>query len=513
MRNDRGFAWGCGSVILNVIFFFAIPFISNPPKEGAAAIIFTCLQVLWVLFPYIVFFLALIGKKRSKSEIKARKLCNIGAVMGLFEGGAILFFGIGALWGDVFLLPAPAVELLMFVDTILIVGYLLIAYLSGRLLWFRKVGEKPHETRVAQNVCARCSVDLCLVPLRKIEKIGGETYCDICAAKVRKSALPASKPVVVPPPKKPAVPRAKPFFNCVRRKMSAPHDQAVQSGDVLLCGAKTRLQQRRRELGQRLVQDLVQVQKIMSSCACMDCKKPVEWSRAIFVKDNSYCAECFNIRIKKTELAERLAKTLAQVRELKATSEVCFACGRRFAMENLIFTEDQYHCRDCLGVSGYEDDWTISLPETTICQISYKIGGLLDASLRNSIVQVADRLIAGGFQFHRAGLTEDVNEINHGDAVSDSAWYTEFDAFKNDAERAASAVYCARAFLSRKSLKIYLLAEGDFIILRWIDESEKAFAAVRVFIDKVLENVYDNKGTLTKIENQELSSEFLSNWN
>ena len=111
-----------------------------------------------------------------------------------------------------------------------------------------------------------------------------------------------------------------------------------------------------------------------------------------------------------------------------------------------------------------------------------------------------------------------------------AASYTDYDDFKNNMERDLRnreqeesknsggwinsldySYICA--FLSRKSLKVYILSECGHIVLRWIDSSDKSFAATRVFAEKVIEEVYDNKCTLKQIDNQELHSAFLSNWN
>lgn len=84
----------------------------------------------------IGFIFAFIGKVRSKYGTKARRLCNIGAGIYWIVSVALMFAGLFALWMDVFSIPARAAEITGFVDTVLIAGYFLIAYIRGKILWF-----------------------------------------------------------------------------------------------------------------------------------------------------------------------------------------------------------------------------------------------------------------------------------------------------------------------------------------------------------------------------------------
>lgn len=120
------------------------------------------------------------------------------------------------------------------------------------------------------------------------------------------------------------------------------------------------------------------------------------------------------------------------------------------------------------------------------------------------VVEIADCLLAGGFCFHNAKFS--------GIAAYD-VLYTDYAGFKNmDSGISAPDCSAVYAFLSRKTLRVCVLSECDGIVLRWIDNSDKSFAATRVFAEKVIEEVYDNQCTLHQIENVELHSEFLSNW-
>ena len=69
-----------------------------------------------------------------------------------------------------------------------------------------------------------------------------------------------------------------------------------------------------------------------------------------------------------------------------------------------------------------------------------------------------------------------------------------------------------QAFFARGTLKVCVASEKDNIILRWIDESDKMFAATEVFAKKVVKEVFDGNCVLKKIDDMELDSEFLENW-
>ncbi len=135
MIKGRGYAWGLSSVILSSCYF-VLPLFIFKPSSGTAAILFSYFQILWVFFPIIGFILAFIGKVRSEYGTKARRLCNIGAGIGWVVSVVLMFSGLGALWMDVFSISARAAEITCFVDTILIAGYFLIAYIRGKILWF-----------------------------------------------------------------------------------------------------------------------------------------------------------------------------------------------------------------------------------------------------------------------------------------------------------------------------------------------------------------------------------------
>lgn len=137
MIKGRGYAWGLSSVILAAGFFVLPIVLIKPSSSETLEIILSYIRILWVCFPAVAFIFAFIGKVRSKWGTKARRLCNIGAGIGWVVSVVLMFSGIGALWIDVFSISARAAEITGFVDTVLIAGYFLIAYIRGKILWFR----------------------------------------------------------------------------------------------------------------------------------------------------------------------------------------------------------------------------------------------------------------------------------------------------------------------------------------------------------------------------------------
>ena len=297
--------------------------------------------------------------------------------------------------------------------------------------------------QVKKSCCARCDVDLSLIPVRQVKKIGDKKYCDVC-------------------------------------------------GQVVL----------------KTVDDMV----------TPDVKKSVD------TVDNQR---------QKTLQIQRLANVLVQiqnVREEEILSGICSVCRRQFPDDKLIYVDGDYYCEDCFSFTHNKCNVEKKISTDELHQISYEICGVFNQSLHSRIVEVADRLVAGGFRFHSASIGGGVNEISHSGVMAYAASYTDYDDFKNNMERdlrnreqeesknsggwISSLDYSyICAFLSRKSLKVYILSECGHIVLRWIDSSDKSFAATRVFAEKVIEEVYDNRCTLKQIDNQELHSAFLSNWN
>ena len=137
MIKGKGYVWGLSSVILAVVFL-SFPFWMALIIAVSGVNIFDVLavQISFIVLPLVIFVVAFIGKVRSERGTKARKLCNIGAAIGWSELAVISFSGFTVLWTDVLPIPIVAADITILVDTILLCGYLLIAYLTGKLLWY-----------------------------------------------------------------------------------------------------------------------------------------------------------------------------------------------------------------------------------------------------------------------------------------------------------------------------------------------------------------------------------------
>ena len=132
MIKGKGYAWGLSSVML-AIAFVVLPFALIKPSSWVPLSI---IQVVWAFFPTFAFVLAFVGKVRSEQRTKARRLCNIGAGMGWLVSTMLIFAGLDILWTEVVSLPETAAEITTIIDTVLIAGYLLIAYIRGKIFWF-----------------------------------------------------------------------------------------------------------------------------------------------------------------------------------------------------------------------------------------------------------------------------------------------------------------------------------------------------------------------------------------
>ena len=137
MVKGRGYAWGLSSAILSSIPvtspFWAVIIGSVAGVKLFDEFIF---QILFLGLPPIGFVVAFIGKVRSDYGTCARKLCNIGAGIGIVMSAILIWSMIGVLLQDVFSVPEYPAVITGLVDTILISGYFLIAYIRGKVLWF-----------------------------------------------------------------------------------------------------------------------------------------------------------------------------------------------------------------------------------------------------------------------------------------------------------------------------------------------------------------------------------------
>lgn len=342
-------------------------------------------------------------------------------------------------------------------------------------------------TQAKKICCARCGVDLSLIPFRLVKKVGDKKYCDICGQMVLQGASDTVSPNVEPQPK----PDVKQYPTCARCHRVILENQSVWLGN------------------QRF---------------CRECAKPhVDVKQAGDTADNQE---------QKILQAQRLANVLVQMQNVKKEeilTDICSVCRRQFPDDKLIYVDGDYYCEDCYSFTHNKGNVEKTVLTNDLHQINYEISGPFHQSLQARVVEIADRLVAGGFRFHSASIGGGANEISHSGVMAYMASYTDYDDFKNNMERdhrnreqeesknsggwISSLEYSyICAFLSRRSLKVCILSEDRHIILRWIDTSEESFATTRVFAEHVIEEVYDNQCTLKQLDNQELTSAFLSNW-
>ena len=291
---------------------------------------------------------------------------------------------------------------------------------------------------------------------------------------------------------------------------------------------------------------------------CARCKKSIEDAQTVWIGNHRFCQACAKmpaasanpaewkngcarnraeletparIQQKRQQSQRELMAVLTQICDIKKEEQnlrICFICKRNISENELIFVDGNYYCRECYEF-GQNARSTQPLVEG-LCQISYEIGGLLWCTDLDRLSAVTDRLIDGGFVFHTACVGGGINEITHGGIMAYNASYKDYVAFKNNMEKdfrkaeqeersgtngvVGSLDYSyIRTFLSRNSLKVCVHSENGGIRLYWIDSSDKAFGATRVFAESVNEEAFGNEGVLNTIDSIQLTPNFLNNWN
>ncbi|MBQ8398525.1 MAG: hypothetical protein IJX08_01015 [Clostridia bacterium] len=139
LATKRGIVWGVLSVIVSV-GSFVLPImaliIGTVAGKAVYDVLWPIALALFLCFPPIGFVLAFIGKVRSASETKARTLCNVGAGVGIVLSAVFLWMMTGAAFQDFLLLKEDAAVITALIDTCLLTGYFLAAYIRGKILWF-----------------------------------------------------------------------------------------------------------------------------------------------------------------------------------------------------------------------------------------------------------------------------------------------------------------------------------------------------------------------------------------
>ena len=137
MAKRNGYVWGMLSVILSSCSI-ASPFLGVIIGSMAGLPVFLepIFQILFLFLPPIGFIFAFIGKVRCENGTEARKLCNIGAGIGIVMSAILIWSMAMVLLQDFFSLTEEVAAVTGLIDMILIAGYFLIAYIKDKLLWF-----------------------------------------------------------------------------------------------------------------------------------------------------------------------------------------------------------------------------------------------------------------------------------------------------------------------------------------------------------------------------------------
>ncbi len=257
---------------------------------------------------------------------------------------------------------------------------------------------------------------------------------------------------------------------------------------------------------------------------CARCKKNIPEAKAVWHGNHRFCEDCAK-PIGLETVPKRMGMQDTSAPNIPP-QYICFICKKQLSDTEMIFADGNYYCRDCYSFISDNGKNEVNIDE--LMQISYEISGVTDQSLFSRIIEVADRLIYGNFVFCKASIGGGVKDITDNGVVLYDAVYTNYEQFKSNMEkdfnnkqqdvkwhrgRDGSLKYSyICAFLARKTLKVYVLAEEDHIVLRWIDTSDKNFRTTKLFSESINEEVYGNNCKLNQIDNMDLNKAFLSNW-
>ena len=137
LPKGKGYAFGLSSVILSALsagFPFWVILLGGIFNVKVIAELIS--QILLVILPPAGFAFAFVGRVRSESGTQARKLSHIGAAMGVSMSLAPMFSAFLVLWEEVSFIPTSVGYATACVDTILLSGYWMIAYIRGKVFWF-----------------------------------------------------------------------------------------------------------------------------------------------------------------------------------------------------------------------------------------------------------------------------------------------------------------------------------------------------------------------------------------
>lgn len=135
--KERGYGWGLSSALASSLSL-AFPLVSVMvgSMAGAGAVLQTVCMCLFLLFPPIGFVLAFIGRGKSEYGTKTRRLCNVGAGIGLVISAVFVCAFTNVLLQDAFSISLQAASVTGVVDATLFALYFWWAYVRGKILWF-----------------------------------------------------------------------------------------------------------------------------------------------------------------------------------------------------------------------------------------------------------------------------------------------------------------------------------------------------------------------------------------
>ena len=423
--------------------------------------------------------------------------------------------------------------------------------------------------RVKRRCCARCGIGLSTIPRHCVKTIGDQQYCDICETIVLQAQSREARQKH--DSKTPLAPvfGAKRHLTCARCKRSILDENTVWIGSHRFCpdcaqshakAQEARVQMQKTEQAQKIVNVLVPTQKHKETSTpqtdgryptCAKCKRIVFDKNAVWMDSHRFCPDCAQshakvqearVQVQSAELTQQLVNVLAQVKNKKKedtfsnirsmqaqrlanaliqiqkkkqeeSMAICSVCRCRVFEESMIFVNGAWYCEDCYSFTYGKSSENIPLLKSEPHQISYEIDGIVDHTLFSCVVDVADRLITGGFRFSKTRIGGDANHTGSNGLKTS---YTDYDAFKQSMDsdivkRQLNYSYIC-AFLARNTLKVYILAENGRTVLRWFDTSDKAFATTRFFTEQINEEVYEGRCMVKQIDNIVPDDDFFDNW-
>lgn len=352
-----------------------------------------------------------------------------------------------------------------------------------------------------KSCCARCGIELSLVPFMRLKKIGDKKFCDACVNAIVKSFDDTCADQ-----------------SSVQKKISYPEKATLYK-------------------------------------VCHECKKIVAITDVVIMDGYPVCKKCadankttvssiYQAHLKKQKdiQIQKLVGQLDQLYDKRKKEEaaglvkanlksgfMCVRCKKTIEAADVIYIDGIAYCSACCGFL-YDCDYTeneIIDRHDDIKQISYKIDGISGQSLFLRVVNIAERLITGGFSFSKA-VIGGVDEIGNIGVSTHDASYTDYKSFKTNMESdfikrkqeeyensdgAISSLEYSyiHAYLYRNTLKVYIAAENNYVILRWFDDTDKYFNTTRIFAMSIIDELYNNC-SLVQINNIRTDEEFLSNW-